>query len=413
LGVFDMRAIVFFNYIAAFFLTAFPQFVFSDDYYSWVILDRGHRFEASTPVATCQGFLQMRGGPSNGWYYNSVELLTDSSFDCWYDIYPAATKAYSFSGIRLGSSCPPGTTQDPTTGACEAPPPDCPVGDLFPARGSNGSVINSGGTNYVLDDGPPSICYNQCTYNGADYTPASSCYFVNGSTDTGFCNYVLKSTGGSCGADSYEFAQSGDLLNPPQTPNVPPSDPNDPGCPAGWSWSGTTCVKNPDDDGGDGGGGDGPGNGGGDTGDGEGQCDPAKDPNKCGQSSVSGEACNVDLKCEGDAIQCAILRMNKEQLCQWTYDASVKQQIADELSGEAYQLQETNIPVSGLFSEALNKGRWLPQTCPAPQTINVMGNTYSFSWEPVCRFATAMGPIIVALASIFFAVYIGRALKGS
>lgn len=42
-----------------------------------------------------------------------------------------------------------------------------------------------------------------------------------------------------------------------------------------------------------------------------------------------------------------------------------------------------------------------------------MGRSYSISWEPLCRFATAMGPIVVALASIFFAVFIGRGLKGS
>ncbi|MAE23960.1 MAG: hypothetical protein CMK92_16470 [Pseudomonas sp.] len=107
------------------------------------------------------------------------------------------------------------------------------------------------------------------------------------------------------------------------------------------------------------------------------------------------------------------MRKNKEQVCQWTYDANVKKQIADEMAGEAYQLEESSIPVSGLFTEALNKGRWLPQSCPAPQTVSVMGRTYSISWEPLCRFATAMGPIVVALASIFFAVFIGRGLKGS
>ena len=83
------------------------------------------------------------------------------------------------------------------------------------------------------------------------------------------------------------------------------------------------------------------------------------------------------------------------------------------MAGEAYQLKESSIPTSGLFTEALNKGRWLPQSCPAPQTVSVMGRTYSISWEPLCRFATAMGPIVVALASIFFAVFIGRGLKGS
>jgi hypothetical protein len=42
-----------------------------------------------------------------------------------------------------------------------------------------------------------------------------------------------------------------------------------------------------------------------------------------------------------------------------------------------------------------------------------MGRSYTISWEPVCRFAKAIGPLIVMLASIFFAVSIGRALKGS
>lgn len=143
------------------------------------------------------------------------------------------------------------------------------------------------------------------------------------------------------------------------------------------------------------------------------ECDPKTDPLKCIEPNVEGEACDTELKCEGDVIQCAILRKQKEQLCQWVYNDQVRSDIESELSGEDYQIKEESIAVSGLFNEAVNKGRWLPQSCPSPQSFSVMGRSYSFSWEPACRFAEAIGPLIVALASIFFAVSIGRGIKGS
>ncbi|HEP8958088.1 TPA: attachment protein [Pseudomonas aeruginosa] len=174
--------------------------------------------------------------------------------------------------ILTGDSCPPEQEIDPADGACKPPPEECKEGELFPAKGPGSPVVTSGGRNYVGDGGAPTACYQSCQYGGSP-SPAS-CYLVKGSTTTGFCNYILKGTGQSCGADSYTFAQTGDSLNPPDTPNTDPSDPNDPGCPPGWSWSGTTCVKTPTDPtnptdpttpGGDGDGGDGNGNGGGDN----------------------------------------------------------------------------------------------------------------------------------------------------
>ncbi|MFU5873628.1 attachment protein, partial [Pseudomonas aeruginosa] len=233
--------------------------------------------------------------------------------------------------ILTGDSCPPEQEIDPADGACKPPPEECKEGELFPAKGPDSPVVTSGGRNYVGDGGAPTACYQSCQYGGSP-SPAS-CYLVKGSTTTGFCNYILKGTGQSCGADSYTFAQTGDSLNPPDTPNTDPSDPNDPGCPPGWSWSGTTCVKTPTDptnptdpttpggdgDGGDGnGGGDnngggndggtgnggdgsggGDGNGGGDGsgdgdgsgtgGDGNGTCDPAKENCSTGPEGPGGE----------------------------------------------------------------------------------------------------------------------------
>ncbi|MCC0228404.1 attachment protein, partial [Pseudomonas aeruginosa] len=230
---------------------------------------------------------------------------------------------------RTGDSCAnPDDQYNESTGACEPPPEECKEGELFPAKGPDSPVVTSGGRNYVGDGGAPTACYQSCEYGG-NPSPAS-CYLVKGSTTTGFCNYILKGTGQSCGADSYTFSQTGDSLNPPDTPNTDPSDPNDPGCPPGWSWSGTTCVKTPTnptdptdpttpggDGGGDGGGnnngggndggtgnggdgsGGGDGNGGGDGsgdgdgsgtgGDGDGTCDPEKENCSTGPEGPGGE----------------------------------------------------------------------------------------------------------------------------
>ncbi|MCG8906262.1 attachment protein [Pseudomonas sp. DP-17] len=245
---------------------------------------------------------------------------------------------------RTGNACPEGTEYDPSikdgSSQCKAPPKDCSAtqGEPFPAKGNDAPVISSGGRNYVADGGPPTACYEQCQYK-SESGRSTSCYLVKGSTTQGFCNYILQGTGENCSADSYQFSTTGDPLNPttePPDPAVPPSDPNDPGCPEGWAWLGTTCVKtdpsNPGDGDGDGegggntgggaGGGDGSGNGDGSgsgdgdgsgsgngdgsgsgngdgsgsgngdgEGEGEGQCDPAKDPNGC-----QGEGPGTELK---------------------------------------------------------------------------------------------------------------------
>ncbi len=184
-----------------------------------------------------------------------------------------------------GDRCPEGSDLDLTSGVamCKPPEPeepnDCIEGlyDLFSSPPS--PVVQVGGRNQVISS-PPAGCKNGCAYS-ADSSKTTSCYFVTGSTNEGFCNYSLRSTGATCPADTNNPGMTGPSLNstPPTDPNEPPSDPNDPGCPAGYSWSGTTCVKtptdptdptNPGDGGGDGGTGGGGTGGGGDGGTGGG-----------------------------------------------------------------------------------------------------------------------------------------------
>lgn len=153
----------------------------------------------------------------------------------------------------------------------EPEPQDC--SNLSPGifKSPSGPIINSGGRNYIATGFPPgsSVCFGGCSYSIG--STASSCYKDIGSTTSGYCNYVGTGTGDTCTEPDAALGAPGDALNPPDTPDVPPSDPNDPcaGMP-GYSWSGTTCVKDPDDNGGTpGDGGDG-GDTGGTPGDGSG-----------------------------------------------------------------------------------------------------------------------------------------------
>lgn len=405
-----MRLISGVRLLVALVVVGWGQVGFAEDYY-WISNVVSGRF--ASPTSACSAAIAKMNSTDVGskTTLRGLNKQADDLFNCLlrvtYDNGGVDNVDTYASAIRSGDSCPtPDHTYNAQTGECEPPPQDCSTASPGIFKSPPAGIINSNGANYVATRSPGTVCYNQCSYLTSDR--ASSCFLTPGSTTQGYCNYIGNATGENCTEPDYPLGAPGDPLNPPETPDVPPSDPNDPGCPPGYGWSGTTCVKNPTDDGGNGpgdgdgdgdgdsgggggsgggdgnggdggdggdggsgnggdgdgngsgGGGDGDGNGSGDgngDGDGEGQCDPAKDPNKCGQSSVVGEACNVDLKCEGDAIQCAILRKNKEQLCQWVYDDKVKKQIADEMAGEAYQLEESSIPVSGLFTEALNKGR--------------------------------------------------------
>lgn len=131
------------------------------------------------------------------------------------------------------------------------------------------------------------------------------------------------------------------------------------------------------------------------------------------ESAASGLGCAQDLECTGDPIQCATLRINKEHLCQTQLTAEAEQQIKSVFEGEENQLETKEVSVDSVFTDGLNAARWLPSTCPTPESVTVFGRSYSISWQPLCTFASALSSLIVALASIFFIVYLGKGLKGS
>ncbi|MGK8438382.1 methyltransferase [Ectopseudomonas hydrolytica] len=212
-------------------------------------------------------------GPGGGTTYKHVAALAGSGGGACIGDTTTGTRAQYGSWVKTTATCEHGSADGLN---CDVPPEPQDCTNLSPGifKSPSGPIINSGGRNYIATGFPPgsSVCFGGCSYSVG--SAASSCYKDIGSTTSGYCNYVGTGTGDTCTEPDAALGAPGDALNPPDTPDVPPSDPNDPchGLP-GYSWSGTTCVKDPDntnpggDTGGDTGGGDTGGNtGGGSTG---------------------------------------------------------------------------------------------------------------------------------------------------
>ncbi|MEG9265943.1 hypothetical protein V6S71_28160, partial [Pseudomonas aeruginosa] len=386
---------------------------------------------------------------------------------------------------RYGDACPTGTEYDAAVGECKSPPKECEVGTPNLFRSSNYPIIVINGKNTVPSS-PPSGCLSGCAYE-ADSSRPQKCFRSPGSETEGFCNYLLKTTGQNCSADSGNLGATGPSLDDPSTPDPDPNpDPNDPGCPKGYSWSGTTCVKTPTDPtdptdpkdpggdgggtggGGTGGGGDG-GTGGGDggTGGGDGQCDPAKDPNKCqgtggggsgqcdpakdpnkcqgtggggsgqcdpakdpnkcqGGSSISGDGdCKVAIQCNGDAIQCAIVRQEKAARCAdeefRTVDdkkiQDLKNTLAGEFSGPEYEPIKPTGENTHDLSKLLDTSGRFSKACPVIPDFSFpwFGSTQTVSLSSVssdlCAFFQWFGYLLVAFAMRAAAEIIARGLN--
>jgi hypothetical protein len=430
--------------------------------YTWTVQESPYSKGAS-PNAACSAFLATK---QNKYYIYGLTMTSEAGAQCKYGPNPADF-FFNVYISRSGDSCQSGHTYNPANGVC-VPDPALPTEDQCLAGGpgifsKSGVVISSNGNNYVAVSGGGSVCYGQCTHSLSDR--AASCY--SSGEGTGFCNYVGTPTGEVCAQPDAPLGGTGDPLNPPDTPDVPPSDPNDPGCPSGYGWSGTTCAKNPDDngnppgdgsggdggDGGDTGGGDGGdtgggGGGGGDTGGGDtgggdtgggdtGGGDTGGGDTGGGEigggtgggtgsgggtgeegeepvSSVGGEACSAVITCEGDAIQCAILRSQKKQACadEEARDYSkAAPTINAEISKGEYQLKEETVDASGFFNMGM---RFYSSTCPAPKSLRIesFNRTIQLSYQPLCDFAGALSYIVVAMASLFFMVYVGRSFGG-
>jgi len=278
--------------------------------------------------------------------------------------------------------------------------------------------------------------------------------YTSGTPSGVFGSYQYRGNGFECSGDTYNApGNPGGTTNPDDTP--PPDDTDK--CPEGYTYNGTFCSPNkptdpsdptdptdPEDptdptepgdgdDGGDGdgsgggggsgdgggdgsgdgeGGGEGGGSGGGGNGDGEGDGEEEQP-----DSSVGGEGCDATLSCEGDAVQYAILRQQKELRCHAEEQADFeKNQPAIEaaVTGDKFELNEGNGVID--VPSFVNQGtRFLPSTCPAAEKFSLTmagGRSFEISYEPLCRAASDLSGLFVAVATVLAALYVGRSVGG-
>lgn len=447
----------------------FSSSVFAVDYY-WTTGNTGNQ-QFSDISTACDAAASAIGSTSS--YSITLDQIVPTSVTsgrCKF-LRDGKPNLISSPYLRNGNSCPEGTEEDPETGECVPPPPQCDSGMTY----SNAFPATRFG-NFYVPNAPASVCINSCAY-GQYSGGGGGCFPTASGT---YCVANFMSNGEECGGNT-------DFPPPPDPDDPDPDDPNDYSncqrrmqadgsymwdcnpsadqgdCPDGFliGNDGSTCYRDPNvpppKDPGDGdGSGDGDGDGDGDgSGDGSGNHPPdyskdstlksidgkigtsntllqgikdaignipgggggsgngSDDGDEEPESTASGLNCTQELECTGDAVQCATLKIQKDQLCQFELTAQVEQEVKAVFEGEENQLETEEIAFESLFSDGLNAGRWLPSTCPSPESFTVMGRTYSFSWEPLCRFATALSGLIVAMASIFFVVFIGKGLKGS
>lgn len=128
-------------------------------------------------------------------------------------------------------------------------------------------------------------------------------------------------------------------------------------------------------------------------------------------------SCDATFSCSGDAIDCEVLRQQKEQLCHAEEMADFpkhKPAIEAAVSGDQFQLDEG----SGVIDvpSFINQGtRFLPSTCPTAESFSLTtagGRTFQLSYEPLCRAASDLSGLFVAVATILAALYVGRAVGG-
>ncbi len=154
--------------------------------------------------------------------------------------------------------------------------------------------------------------------------------------------------------------------------------------------------------------------------DGKTQEEREEEEEKSESKVTGGQTCEAAPACEGDAVQCAILKQQYEARCDFEESEDFEASKADikglfEGQGDKFKLDEGRGDID--VPSFINQGtRFLPATCPAAESFSLTtagGRTFSLSYEPLCRAASDLSGLFVAVATILAALYVGRSVGGN
>lgn len=278
---------------------------------------------------------------------------------------------------------------------------------------------------------PWPVCTEGCK---ATYVSVDSCYAFNDQTPLfTYCDYNAKKTGEACSTASTApkpdtskcppgtvLSGSSCIADPPPDPCIanptgpgctPPPDPcianpTGPGCPTTPGGGGTTP----------GGGGTTPGGGG--TTPGGGGTTPGGGGTTPGTGTTPGAAgglaCDAVFTCSGDSVGCATAQLEKIQMCNNIrgndYNGVGKAVVGEALLDPDGDLEESEVHLASIIA---GHARFLPSSCPPAQSFTVFGRQYAFKNDLFCNFAISMSWLVVAMASLTAALYIGQSFGSS
>lgn len=155
--------------------------------------------------------------------------------------------------------------------------------------------------------------------------------------------------------------------------------------------------------------------------DGKTQADREKEEKEENPSKVTGgQNCDAAPACEGDAVQCAILKQQYESRCDFEEANDFDSNKTDieglfEGQGDKFKLEEGSGDID--VPSIINQGtRFLPSSCPAAESFSLTtagGRSFSLSYEPLCRAASDLSGLFVAVATVLAALYVGRSVGGN
>lgn len=240
-----------FNFVRVFFvsLLLFSGSVFSNDYYYWAQSIKAEKFDS--PMSACLSDM-----PSFATFH-SLTQLSETHFSCMLIRSKLDNYVYGFSVHRYGSICPPGTEYNSETGECVPPPNDCEVDETTPAikHEHNYGPLDANGRPISLTPPPPSLCDGSCKVNFVTFDGEPYYYTAGNKVHQVFIETWYARDGNKC--EVGDPSVGGSSGNGPDCRKVvdgegrqtldcsPPRDDSNE-CPKGWQWSGTTCVRSPD-----------------------------------------------------------------------------------------------------------------------------------------------------------------------
>lgn len=131
---------------------------------------------------------------------------------------------------------------------------------------------------------------------------------------------------------------------------------------------------------------------------------------------ITGTDCDEEPHCDGDPIACANFLQLHRLRCLQDYD---RQEELDAIAQEVGQYDSDGDgiidyligeeeDVADHFTDVFNVSDPFNSSCPAPITETIAGKSMTFSWQPLCDFASSFRYLVIAVASFLSMMIIYR-----